>query len=290
MSPLARLFGPRLLSGNGGTAVPTLEALQGASAVGLYFSASWCPPCRQFTPLLSQSYESRLHAKGFRCVLISWDKDEKSFASYREHMPWLTLPWEEAERNKLLSKHFQVGGIPTLAIVNSKGRTITTEGREAVMRDPSGSDFPWTPPLVRDLASGNPGKANEGLALLFLCEAAGEAEQKLAEEGLSQLAKTFAGDAEAEFRDWDICEAQAGDSSRPNYEFLVGTGGQLAAQVRKLTGLAPGGPPQLLMLDIPNGTFYVGADGPAAFSEDSARSLLKAFEDGLLQRQRLKLS
>ena len=38
------------------------EALAGKQLVCFYFSAHWCPPCRQFTPILKDFYEVRTTA------------------------------------------------------------------------------------------------------------------------------------------------------------------------------------------------------------------------------------
>ena len=40
---IVNLLGDTLLSSNGNVA--TADALAGKSAIGLYFSAHWCPPC-----------------------------------------------------------------------------------------------------------------------------------------------------------------------------------------------------------------------------------------------------
>merc|ERR1719369_1391760 len=104
---LVKLLGESLLSGGQHTiSVATKDALKGASAVGLYFSASWCPPCRGFTPQLVDSFNGALSQKGFRCVLISRDRDQGSFSSYFASMPWLALPYEDSDRNEALGSRF----------------------------------------------------------------------------------------------------------------------------------------------------------------------------------------
>ena len=40
-----------------GSSVAADSALAGKDLVLFYFSAHWCPPCRQFTPLLKDFYE-----------------------------------------------------------------------------------------------------------------------------------------------------------------------------------------------------------------------------------------
>ena len=52
----------------------------------LYFSAHWCPPCREFTPLLKSFYE-KLPPGSAKIVFVSWDKSDQDFLSYyhQEH-------------------------------------------------------------------------------------------------------------------------------------------------------------------------------------------------------------
>jgi nucleoredoxin len=60
-------------------------------------------------------------------------------------MPWLALPYANRELKDSLSKKFKVRGIPSFVILDSDGNTITTEGRDEIMSDPSGTRFPWRP-------------------------------------------------------------------------------------------------------------------------------------------------
>lgn len=295
MAALVRLLGGRLLT-RPDASLPTVEALKGASVVGLYFSASWCPPCRGFTPSLIQSYSGALELKGMRCVFVSWDRDEKSFADYYDHMPWLALPFELRSRNELLGQRFGVRSIPTLALVDMYGRTITTAAREAVVSDPSGRDYPWTPARVRDLADGDPGELNRLPSVLCLCEAAGPAAQQLAVENLNIVAKEF------EEREVAAAAEQATPElpetpealreailSQCGHGFLVGTGGPLSEQVRRLCKLPVGGPPQLLLLDIPaDGGFYLGPQGDEALAVQSMHDLLGAYKAKQLARHQMQ--
>lgn len=47
------LLGPHLLKNNNAmlSEVSTVAALSNARLIAFYFSAHWCPPCRQFTPV-----------------------------------------------------------------------------------------------------------------------------------------------------------------------------------------------------------------------------------------------
>ena len=151
---LIELLGNELQGKDGLT--KTANALADADAVGIYFSAHWCPPCRGFTPKLAEAYKQmRANGKKFEVVFASSDEDEKSFEEYYNEMPWLALPYSDRDGKERLSKKFKVQGIPTLVIVDKEGTTITTDGRSEVMSDMQGERFPWVPPtfqgVVKDL-------------------------------------------------------------------------------------------------------------------------------------------
>ena len=59
--------------------------LQKNNIVMLYFSASWCPPCKQFTPKLATFYKQmKEEGKGrsLEIIFISADRDVGSFQEY----------------------------------------------------------------------------------------------------------------------------------------------------------------------------------------------------------------
>jgi len=151
------LFGDVLLTKDGEK--PTSDVLSGAKAVGIYFSAHWCPPCRGFTPKLVEMFRGAFEAKGMKIVFVSSDRDESSFSEYYGEMPWAALPYSKRDLKDALSKKFKVQGIPSMAIIDAEGKTITTDGRSAVMGDPTGDKFPWIPPTPAE-------KAKEVLDLL----------------------------------------------------------------------------------------------------------------------------
>jgi thiol-disulfide isomerase/thioredoxin len=74
-----------------GAAAP---AAIGGKILGLYFSASWCPPCHAFTPILAEWYTNLKKTRNdFEIVFVSSDKSEQEFQSYSAKMPWLSLDY-----------------------------------------------------------------------------------------------------------------------------------------------------------------------------------------------------
>ena len=76
------LLGPKLLVKADGGAKPTKTLLKDKSLVALYFSASWCPPCKTFSPLFREFYNAAAKEKGLEVVYVSSDKDMESFKEY----------------------------------------------------------------------------------------------------------------------------------------------------------------------------------------------------------------
>ena len=94
----------------------------GNGLFALYFSASWCPPCRKFTPMLNAFYkEVKKAKKQFEIMFVSADRDASSFITYfQQHHTWLALPYEAPSRTQV-SGYFQVSGIPRLIVFGPTG-------------------------------------------------------------------------------------------------------------------------------------------------------------------------
>jgi len=132
----------------------TNEALANKKVVGLYFSADWCGPCRQFTPELVSFYNKMNARKGrkqdFEIVWISRCRDFNSFGQYFTHMNWLAMQPEDAQgqRGQMLSEKYKVKGIPTLVLLDEIGNVITTDARNKIPMDKAGIGFPWRNPVA----------------------------------------------------------------------------------------------------------------------------------------------
>ena len=124
-------FLPPTLHNNSGTEV-TLEQLTKTPIIGLYFSASWCPPCRSFTTLLIPFYEKvNEDKKNFEVILFPYDKDEEAAKAYFGKMPWLSVQMGHPIIQKA-ADHFKVQGIPAFFILKNDGTLLSSEGRKDV--------------------------------------------------------------------------------------------------------------------------------------------------------------
>ncbi len=105
MSAIQDLLGATVLSKEG--EVQTSSLCGKDKVVGVYFSASWCPPCRGFTPVLAKFYDNfkANHARkdDLFIVFVSSDRDEKNFEEYYSEMPFYALPYKH--RDTKVSRH-----------------------------------------------------------------------------------------------------------------------------------------------------------------------------------------
>jgi len=134
----------------------TNEALAGKKVIGVYFSADWCGPCRQFTPELVSFYEKMNKRRGkkdqFQIIWVSRCRDANSFGQYFTHMGgWLALPPEEAsgQRGQMLGDLYKTKGIPHLVLLDEVGNVITLDARNKIPTDRAGIGFPWRNPVAQ---------------------------------------------------------------------------------------------------------------------------------------------
>jgi nucleoredoxin len=141
-SGLVELFGDSLLTAKGKPA--DLASLNGKT-IALYFSASWCPPCRAFSPILVDVADDlRKSGKPFELVLVGCDQsEEKALAYMAAHKMGGFLVPPEADANRALCNRYGVRGIPALVVVDSSARTIDSSARSTVQSAHDDPDAVW---------------------------------------------------------------------------------------------------------------------------------------------------
>ena len=95
------------------------QTLSKYDTVLLYFSAHWCPPCRQFTPRLKELYE-KIPKGSVKIVFVSWDNSRDEFTSYfhNEHGDWIAVSFD-TDREEI-GHLYGVKGIPALLLIDNK--------------------------------------------------------------------------------------------------------------------------------------------------------------------------
>jgi len=131
----ANMLGKELTNAAGETI--GIDALAGG-LVALYFSASWCPPCRKFTPRLAEFYKQMKQAgQPIEVVFVSADREKGSFQEYLSgHHPWLAIPFDSPTRQNT-SQFFKVSGIPALIIFAPTGQIVEASAVQAPLTQAS---------------------------------------------------------------------------------------------------------------------------------------------------------
>merc|ERR1712187_278383 len=235
--------------------------------IGLYFSAHWCPPCRGFTPKLAEWYNAGLKDK-MEIIFVSSDKDQASFDSYFNEMPWLALPFAKRAEKEAISDAMGVAGIPSFAVINPDGTVITTDGRSQVSKDTKGEHFPagWLPKPLNDV-NDDPSPLNEEQCAIMFGTSL----------GAMQVVKAVA----QEFYD-----AAGKDVDEMPVKFFNAPPGSVAEQLRKLTGIADD---QLIFLDIPSdGAFFVCDAEASKLTEAGVKEFIENAKSGKIGRKQLQ--
>ena len=103
--------------------------------LGLYFSAHWCMPCREFTPTLLEFRNAALEqGHAFEVVFVSADRNQdKMLETMRKaELPWPAIPYDAPQRTNVVTR-LGVRGYPTLVIVGPTGEVITANGRRDIL-------------------------------------------------------------------------------------------------------------------------------------------------------------
>jgi nucleoredoxin len=132
MPAMHRRLSGKLVQLSGSTLQPVPDSrLAGVKYFGLYYSASWCGPCREFTPGFVNAYRQlkQKHPE-FEVVFISADNSGADMRDYmkEDRMPWTALKYDLRERNPELLR-YSGPGIPCLVLVDAAGRVLADSYR-----------------------------------------------------------------------------------------------------------------------------------------------------------------
>jgi nucleoredoxin len=106
------------------------SALDHKKLFAFYYSAEWCPPCRQFTPELVSFYNRVKEAyPAFEIVFVSSDRSKEAMETYMKNYR-MNFPAVKYESRALPAvQRYSGSGIPNLVFVDGTGTVISQSYR-----------------------------------------------------------------------------------------------------------------------------------------------------------------
>ena len=121
---IMKMIGDTLVDSKG-KKFETSEVLEGRKNVLIYFTASWCGPCRRFTPELVKFADEHKDAKDFVIIMVGSDRSAKAQDDYmkKSKMPFYAVPYG-VEGVKAIKQAYAGRGIPNLVILDENGKAL----------------------------------------------------------------------------------------------------------------------------------------------------------------------
>jgi nucleoredoxin len=136
LTGFAAQFNHHLVKLDNGTLKPfDASALKGVKYFAFYYSASWCPPCRAFSPKLVDFYNSfKAQHANFELIFVNHDSSSDDMLAYmqKDAMLWPAVRFDDIDSTK--ANKFCGPGIPDLVLVDADGKVLSNsfDGSEYV--------------------------------------------------------------------------------------------------------------------------------------------------------------
>lgn len=104
----------------------------------LYFSASWCPPCKKFNPTFIKWYNENGGRKNFEVILVGSDDNTNEIKKYMKdaQMPWLAFE-KNGKAFDEIQKKYGGNGIPCVVLLDEKDNVIAHSYKDGKYLGPS---------------------------------------------------------------------------------------------------------------------------------------------------------
>lgn len=124
-SPISKILGKRFVNDEGSKKLLPHDS----NLYLVYFTASWCGPCKEFTPKLDKFVKDCHNAGKSVTVIVAPYKDAgSSFTKYFKKLPFeLAFPTDSKTQAGLESK-YEVNSVPNLLVFKDDGKQTKFDG------------------------------------------------------------------------------------------------------------------------------------------------------------------
>ena len=115
-----------VLTNNGEFKPADATTLSGVKFLAFYYSASWCAPCRAFTPKLVDFYKQfKATHPNFELIFVNRDQTEDAMLAYMkiDDMTWPAVRFDDIAPTQ--ATRFCGKGIPDLVLTDIDGRVLS---------------------------------------------------------------------------------------------------------------------------------------------------------------------
>ena len=106
--------------------VESIEEVKNCEIVLVYFSGIWSMPCKNAAPHVLKLYRKlNKYSKVIEIVFISCDRNEEQFNENVLDMPWCYIPFREQGTREIITRHYEVSGIPMMILINKWGVSVS---------------------------------------------------------------------------------------------------------------------------------------------------------------------
>lgn len=274
--PFEKCFGSVLADSNASAPTDNFDINKGVK--GIYFSAHWCGPCRNFTPNLVEVYK-QVKAKNpeFEIVFVTSDRDDEGFKKYFADMPWAAIPFDKKAERESIEEKFGIEGIPALVMMqdgkllnkSAVSKVRAAGGDDGFNATASAAAFPWKEDAVQQLSMSTAGMLNDCPCLILFQD------KGLAEDVQKSNAAFLETAAKAELE-----SALSGNERKMAYYTHNSSNGITPVMQKMMTELEKEN--KMIILNFGGQGAYYVADLPT--SEDDVNKFVADFHAGTLKR------